>query len=211
MLCAGCGHGWFGWALDSSNACERKSEFRLRYACAVLAGVIFNVSNYLFLRAIVLVGLATAFPVCLGLATAGGTLLTYASCDRGGDPWSLACGVALFLAAVGVASVLYRFKPEPALAEREEKRETSSLSVVDEAKLPAGNFGGLDALKAGAAAALEGHPTPGPPTLPRAEPFDERALEPRDQTERMATLAQNLQKEMDANLEELAGVQNLRC
>ena len=42
-----------------------------------------------------------------------------------------------------------RWLEEKALAEREEKRETSSLSVVDEAKLPGANFGGLEALKAG--------------------------------------------------------------
>ena len=43
----------------------------------LLAGVIFNLANLLLVAGIDMVGLATAFPVAIGIALVAGTILSY--------------------------------------------------------------------------------------------------------------------------------------
>lgn len=66
---------------------------------ALVGGVIFNVANLLLVAAIEMAGLAIAFPLAIGIALVVGVLLSY-GIDPRGNPFVLACGVALAIVAV---------------------------------------------------------------------------------------------------------------
>jgi glucose uptake protein len=66
---------------------------------ALLAGVIFNLANLLLVAGIDMAGLATAFPVSIGIALVVGTVLSYILQPKGNLPM-LAAGVLCALAAV---------------------------------------------------------------------------------------------------------------
>ena len=55
-----------------------KSSFGANWIWPVLSGVIFNASNILLAAAIAVAGMSVAFPVGVGLALVGGTVLNYA-------------------------------------------------------------------------------------------------------------------------------------
>ncbi len=82
---------------------------------AVLAGVVLNCGNVLLTAAMARVGMATAFPVSIGISFVAGTALSYLVTPRG-DPALLSSGVLLVLAAVVVNAAAYRsaatVKPE---------------------------------------------------------------------------------------------------
>lgn len=80
-----------------------------RYLDALLAGFIFNVANLLLCKGIVMLGLALAFPLCIGTAMVLGTLLTY-SVDHKGDPALLFSGVFVAFTAVCLAAFMHRLK-----------------------------------------------------------------------------------------------------
>jgi glucose uptake protein len=65
----------------------------------LLAGVIFNLANLLLMAGIDLVGLATAFPVAIGIALVVGVVLSYVQEHRG-NPNMLAAGMLCAVAAV---------------------------------------------------------------------------------------------------------------
>jgi len=73
---------------------------------AIGAGAVFNIANLLLVVAIQIVGLSTAFPLGIGTALVGGTILTYAI-DQTGKPEMLFPGVALALVAVVAMSVAH--------------------------------------------------------------------------------------------------------
>ena len=50
---------------------------RYKIGSAIGAGAVFNVANLLLVVAIQIVGLSTAFPLGIGTALVGGTVLTY--------------------------------------------------------------------------------------------------------------------------------------
>jgi glucose uptake protein len=66
---------------------------------ALLAGVIFNLANLLLVAGIDMAGLATAFPVSIGIALVVGTVLSYVLQPKG-NLAMLAAGVLCALAAV---------------------------------------------------------------------------------------------------------------
>ena len=66
---------------------------------ALLAGAIFNLANLLLVAAIDMAGLATAFPVSIGIALVVGVVLSYAQQQRGYLPM-LAAGVLCAVVAV---------------------------------------------------------------------------------------------------------------
>jgi len=66
---------------------------------ALLAGVIFNLANLLLVAGIDMAGLATAFPVSIGIALVVGTVLSYTLQPKG-DVRLLGAGVLCALAAV---------------------------------------------------------------------------------------------------------------
>ncbi len=76
-------------------------------AYAVLAGIVLNCGNVLLTAAMALVGMATAFPVAVGLSFVAGTVLSYLVMPRG-NPFMLFSGVAFVLAAVIVNAAAYR-------------------------------------------------------------------------------------------------------
>jgi glucose uptake protein len=65
----------------------------------LLAGVIFNLANLLLMAGIDLVGLATAFPVAIGIALVVGVVLSYVQEQRG-NVNMLAAGILCAVAAV---------------------------------------------------------------------------------------------------------------
>jgi glucose uptake protein len=72
----------------------------------LLSGVIWNVANVLLVRGIVLVGMAVAFPVGIGLALVLSTIGGYLVMPRG-NPILLAVGVAFVLAAIFANAFAY--------------------------------------------------------------------------------------------------------
>src|ERR1019366_4863200 len=73
-----------------------------------MAGVILNLANMILMSAISVAGMATAFPVGIGVATIVGTTLAYAA-GRTGSPALLFAGCALIAVAVVAAALAYRF------------------------------------------------------------------------------------------------------
>jgi len=65
----------------------------------LLAGVIFNLANLLLMAGIDMVGMATAFPVAIGIALVVGVVLSYVQ-ERRGDLTMLAAGVLCAVVAV---------------------------------------------------------------------------------------------------------------
>jgi glucose uptake protein len=79
------------------------------YLCALAAGFIFNVANLLLCKGITMLGLALAFPLCIGTALVLGTLLTYAI-QPAGNFGLLLLGVSIAFIAVCVASLVQMVK-----------------------------------------------------------------------------------------------------
>jgi glucose uptake protein len=73
-----------------------------------MGGVIFNLGNMILMSAISVAGMATAFPVGIGVATIVGTTLAFAG-GRTGSPALLFGGCALIAVAVVAAALAYRF------------------------------------------------------------------------------------------------------
>jgi hypothetical protein len=71
-----------------------------------IKGTIFNLANLLLVVAIQLIGLSTAFPLGIGTALVGGTILTYVI-DQTGNPYFLFPGVGLALMAVIAMAVAH--------------------------------------------------------------------------------------------------------
>src|SRR5260370_1661874 len=69
----------------------------------LLGGAIFNLANLLLVAGIDMAGLATAFPVSIGIALVVGVVSSYILQPKG-DAGMLAAGVA----CAGIAIVLYR-------------------------------------------------------------------------------------------------------
>uniref|UniRef100_UPI000E35604C multidrug DMT transporter permease n=1 Tax=Escherichia coli TaxID=562 RepID=UPI000E35604C len=73
---------------------------------AILAGIIFNISNILLVASINLAGMAVAFPVGVGLALALGVITTYIGNPQG-DPLILFLGVACVVSAIIFTAIAY--------------------------------------------------------------------------------------------------------
>jgi glucose uptake protein len=74
---------------------------------AMLGGIIFNASNILLVAAMVIAGMAVAFPVGVGIALALGVIINYVFVPHGNAAW-LFGGVALIVAAIIIDAVAYK-------------------------------------------------------------------------------------------------------
>jgi len=77
---------------------------------AFLGGVVFNISNLLWVAAAAVAGMAVAFPIAVGLALIIGVILNYAA-EAKGDPVLLFAGVGLVVVAVVVNAIAYQTLP----------------------------------------------------------------------------------------------------
>jgi len=77
---------------------------------AFLGGVVFNLSNLLWVAAAAVAGMAVAFPIAVGLALVIGVILNYAA-EAKGDPVLLFAGVGLVVVAVVVNAIAYQTLP----------------------------------------------------------------------------------------------------
>lgn len=77
---------------------------------AFLGGVIFNLSNLLFVAAAAVAGMSVAFPIAVGLALTIGVIYNYIL-ESTGDPVILFAGVALVVLAIIVNAVAYNTIP----------------------------------------------------------------------------------------------------
>jgi glucose uptake protein len=77
---------------------------------AFIGGVVFNLSNLLWVAAAAVAGMAVAFPIAVGLALIIGVILNYAA-EAKGDPVLLFAGVGLVVAAVVVNAIAYQTLP----------------------------------------------------------------------------------------------------
>eukprot|EP00971_Amphidinium_carterae_P039951 784467-Amphidinium_carterae.1 len=96
----------------------------LKYLAALFAGVLFNASNIMLCKGIAMVGLALAFPLCIGTAMVEGVTLTYLV-DPSGDPWLLFSGVFVALCAVCTAAGMQHLK------EQQQKSQPARDVVVE--------------------------------------------------------------------------------
>lgn len=97
-----------------------------RYIFALLAGLLFNVANLMLCKGIAMLGLALAFPLCIGTSMVLGTLLTYAiSPSDTGKPVFLFMGVLLAFCAVCSAAFMHRLK------EQQQRKARSPLMQVE--------------------------------------------------------------------------------
>ncbi len=74
---------------------------------AFLGGVVFNIANLLIVAAIAIAGMATAFPVGIGLALVLGVVVNYLATPVG-DAFVLFSGVALVIVAIVLDALAYR-------------------------------------------------------------------------------------------------------
>ena len=78
---------------------------------AFLGGVIFNLSNLLWVAAAAVAGMSVAFPIAVGLALVIGVILNYVT-EAKGDPVWLFIGVGLVVIAIVVNAIAYRTVPK---------------------------------------------------------------------------------------------------
>lgn len=67
----------FAPTIQFFNSISLLNTARYKIGSAIGAGAVFNVANLLLVVAIQIVGLSTAFPLGIGTALVGGTVLTY--------------------------------------------------------------------------------------------------------------------------------------
>jgi len=108
-----------------------------RYAYAFAAGLVFNVANLMLCKGISMLGLALAFPLCIGTALVLGTLVTYVVKPSGSLPLLLA-GVFIAFCAVCLASFVHKMKEEQLEAK---KTAAGSVSPGTGNELPGGEAG----------------------------------------------------------------------
>merc|ERR1719265_948153 len=82
-----------------------------RYFFAAAAGFVFNIANLCLCKGITMLGLALAFPICIGTALVLGTLVTYAVQPSGNFVF-LVLGVVVAFAAVCLAAYVQKMKDE---------------------------------------------------------------------------------------------------
>lgn len=78
---------------------------------ALLGGVVFNLSNLLWVAAAAVAGMSVAFPIAVGLALVIGVILNYIT-EAKGDPILLFAGVGLVVVAIVVNALAYRTVPK---------------------------------------------------------------------------------------------------
>ena len=77
---------------------------------AFLGGVVFNLSNLLWVAAAAVAGMSVAFPIAVGLALVIGVIYNYIS-ESTGDPVLLFAGVGLVVVAIVVNAIAYQTIP----------------------------------------------------------------------------------------------------
>jgi glucose uptake protein len=93
---------------------------------AFLGGVVFNLSNLLWVAAAAVAGMAVAFPIAVGLALVIGVILNYAA-EAKGDPLLLFAGVGLVVVAIVVNAIAYRTIP---VKQKGDNRKGIILSIL---------------------------------------------------------------------------------
>ena len=93
---------------------------------AFLGGVVFNLSNLLWVAAAAVAGMAVAFPIAVGLALVIGVILNYAA-EAKGDPVLLFTGVGLVVIAIVVNAIAYQTVP---VKQKGDNRKGIILSVL---------------------------------------------------------------------------------
>lgn len=86
-----------------------KSSFGTNWLWPILAGVIFNASNILLVAAIAVAGMSVAFPVGVGLALVGGTLLNFVV-KRQGSVTLIALGLGLIVLSILCNALAFKAK-----------------------------------------------------------------------------------------------------
>lgn len=90
-------------------AANLKSSFGAGWLWPFLSGVIFNASNILLAAAIAVAGMSVAFPVGVGLALVGGTLLNFAV-KRQGSPVLIGLGLLLIVVSILCNAMAFKVK-----------------------------------------------------------------------------------------------------
>jgi glucose uptake protein len=93
---------------------------------AFLGGVVFNLSNLLWVAAAAVAGMSVAFPIAVGLALVIGVILNYIA-EAKGDPFILFTGVGLVVIAIVVNALAYRTVP---VKQKGDTRKGIILSVL---------------------------------------------------------------------------------
>ncbi len=96
---------WYGGETAFFSNLVNANGSRIGYA--LLAGTLFNIANILLVIAISIAGMSVAFPVGIGMALVGGTILTYII-DPKGNPIMLSSGVALAILAISCSALAYK-------------------------------------------------------------------------------------------------------
>lgn len=107
-----------------------------RVACAIAGGCVFNVANIGLCKSIELMGLAVAFPLCIGMALVVGTLVNYAISPSGNIPLLIVGLIFGLVAVCGVAVVEVLKQREQQMRENDYKQKSGSsdMTSVENAK-----------------------------------------------------------------------------
>lgn len=93
---------------------------------AFLGGVVFNLSNLLWVAAAAVAGMAVAFPIAVGLALVIGVVINYIA-EAKGNPVILFAGVGLVVVAIIVNAIAYRTVP---VKQKGDTRKGIILSIL---------------------------------------------------------------------------------
>lgn len=99
-----------------------------RFAYAFAGGVVFNMANLLLCKGITMLGLALAFPLCIGTALVLGTAVTYAV-KPSGNAVLLFSGVGVAFLAVCLGAVVHALKEQ-------QQRQQGNVNFASEPLAP---------------------------------------------------------------------------
>lgn len=130
----------------------------VKFVFVFLAGLVFNAANLALCKGIAMLGLALAFPLCIGTSMVLGTVLTYIISPGDSNAALLFLGVFVAFVAVCTAALMHSLKEKQQTAklmedlvsqeqQRQEQLENADGGVASSKKSTQGSAGGPSMLR----------------------------------------------------------------
>lgn len=107
-----------------------KSSFGLVWLWPLAAGIVFNASNILLSASIAVAGMSVAFPVGVGLALVGGTVMNYFVSPDGKPLGLIVAGLALIVTSIVCNALAFKAKQTDVATDRSATKKGLALAVV---------------------------------------------------------------------------------
>lgn len=107
-----------------------KSSFGPVWLWPLAAGIVFNASNILLSASIAVAGMSVAFPVGVGLALVGGTVMNYFVAPDGKPLGIIVAGLALIVTSIICNAFAFKAKQTGAATDKSATKKGIALAVV---------------------------------------------------------------------------------